>query len=93
MGFFSSMNAIRKVNKVLALLEKDVADYLRKSEADFINNRTYLEYKKRDILNYLQELSALEKISGNTVQCADFQFMGQKNRLGTIIYLTYQLIQ
>jgi len=93
MGFFSSMNAIRKVNKVLALLEKDVADYLRKSETDFINNRTYLEYKKRDILNYLQELSALEKISGNTVQCADFQFMGQKNRLGTIIYLTYQLIQ
>lgn len=86
MGFFSSMNAIRKVYEVLALLEKDVADYLRKSEIDFINNRTYFEYKKRDILNHLQELSALEKIGGNTVQCADFQFMGQKNRLGNISY-------
>lgn len=92
MGFFSSMNTIRKVYNVLALLEKNVFEYLRISETHF-NNCTDLEYKKRDILNLLQELSTLEEIGGKAIQYADFQFMGQKNRLGTIIFLTNQLIQ
>lgn len=93
MGFWGSMNTIRKVYKVLSILEQDVVDYLRKSETDFINNRNYFEFKKREIINHLKELSTLEKLGGNTVQYADFQFMGQKNRLDTIIYLTNQLIQ
>ena len=93
MGFFSSMNTIRKVYKILEILEKDVADYQRKSEMDFVKNRSYLDCKKRDILFRLQELSNLERNGGATVQCADFKFMGHNNKLGTIIFLINQLIQ
>lgn len=93
MGFFTDMGNIRKVYKVLAVLEADVNDYLAKSTSDPINYHTYIENKKADIVYRLSELSNLERSGGNTIQYADFQFMGNKNRLSDIIRITSELVQ
>ena len=42
MGFFTDMGNIRKVYKVLAVLEADVNDYLAKSTSDPINYHTHI---------------------------------------------------
>lgn len=92
MGFFRSMSAIRKAYKILAKLEQEINDYLRISKMES-TDKTDLVNKRFTILNLIRELSDLERESGSTVQCAEFQFMGQQATLNQIIYLLYQIIR
>lgn len=92
MGFFRSMSAIRKAYKILASLEQEINDYLRISKMGS-TDKTDLINKRFTIHNLLRELSDIEKGSGSTVQCAEFQFMGQQATLSQIIYLVYQIMR
>lgn len=91
--FFSSMSSINKIYKILAPLEMNVIDYVGKARSSNLirNNGSYFVVKEQDIRNQLSQLSNLLDNGGRTVQLADFQFMGQQNRLANIIWAVTEL--
>lgn len=95
MGFFSNMESINKIYKILASLEKNLADYVgNASSTNFIrNNGVYFIVKEQEIRNQLSLFSNLLDNGDRTIQYADFQFMGQKNRLANIIWGVTELLK
>ena len=59
MGFFSNMESINKIYKILASLEKNLADYVgNASSTNFIrNNGAYFIVKEQEIRNQLSLFS------------------------------------
>lgn len=82
MDFFSR----HKIKKILASLEMDVVDYISKARSSISirNNSSYLVMKGQEIRNQLSQLSNL--IDNGAFLYADYQFMGQQNRLANIIW-------
>ncbi len=88
MDFFSR----HKIKKILASLEMDVVDYMSKARSSISirNNSSYLVMKGQEIRNQLSQLSNL--IDNGAFLYADYQFMGQQNRLANIIWEVTELI-
>ena len=88
MDFFSR----HKIKKILASLEMDVVEYMSMASSSFSirNNSSYLVMKGQEIRNQLSQLSNL--IDNGAFLYADYQFMGQQNRLANIIWEVTELI-
>lgn len=84
MGFFSNYSTIGKIYKTLNLLENDLTIMQRElcfraPSVDFVQAST-------DGMSHLRDLINLANNGGSTVQCANFEFAGQKRRIFDIIY-------
>lgn len=89
MGLFGSFNAIGKIYSHLRKIEPMFNDIMVGYRA-----RTDRAYCNELANNIMSELNAIREIvasSGNTVKCADFQFMGATKSIYQIITDTEML--
>lgn len=89
MGIFGSFNAIGKVyghlRKIEPMFNEIMGGYRAMTDRAYCNDLAQ---------NIMTELSAIRKIvesSGNTVKCADFQFMGSTKSICQIMADTEML--
>lgn len=92
MGFFGDM---RSINKIYGLLNEIEPLMLLIGEMAHSNSsdRQLLIETANKIRIYLNELIRVNQNAGNTVQCADFQFMGGKYRIGYIITAISEVVK
>lgn len=95
MGIFGDMRSIKKIYDLLAVLEKELVNYVGNAQStSFIrDNRAFLASQEAQINNNLYELMSIVDKSGDTVKCADFLFMEEKHRIGQIIFGITKLME
>lgn len=91
MGLFGSFNAIGKVYSHLRKIEPMFNEVMVGQRAMF--DRAYLNSLCQDIAIELNEIKRIVESSGNTVKCADFQFMGSSKSIYQIIADTEMLTE
>lgn len=91
MGFFGNMRSINKIYRLLEDIEPLMATLLDMAQSNSSDRQLMvaLSGKIRILLN---ELISITKDAGNTVRCADFQFMGGKHRIDYIIAAISEII-
>lgn len=91
MGFFGNMMSINKIYRLLEDIEPLMATLLDMAQSNSSDRQLMvaLSGKIRILLN---ELISINKNAGNTVRCADFQFMGGKHRIDYIIAAVSEII-
>lgn len=90
MGLFGSFNAIGKVYSHLRKIEPMFNELMAGQRA--MSSRDYNNILTAKILDELNEVKRIVKSSGNTVKCADFQFMGSTKSIYQIIADTEILV-
>ena len=91
MGFFGNMRSINKIYKLLEEIEPllaSLSDMAQSSSQD----RQLMVTLSGTIRVLLNELVSIVNDAGNTVKCADFQFMGGKYRIDYIIAAISEII-
>lgn len=89
MGFFSSFNTIGKIYSHLRKIEPMFNEIIGGQRA--MTDRTYCNYLAQNIMTELNEIRRIVESAGNTVKCADFQFMGSTKSIYQIIADTEML--
>lgn len=84
MGFFGNMRSINKVYRLLEEIEPLMAALSDMAQSNS-SDRQLMIALSRKIRILLNELISIAQNAGNTVKCADFQFMGGKYRIDYII--------
>lgn len=90
MGFFGSFNAIGKIYGHLRKIEPMFNEIIVGRRA--MTDRTYCNNLAQNIMTELNAVRRIIESSGNTVKCADFQFMGSTKSIYQIIADTEMLI-
>ena len=91
MGFFSSFSSIGKIYDKLKVIERDLADMQECLQNPY--RRSGFNSASSQGLQHLKELMALVNNSGNTVQCADFEFAGQKRPIANHVYAIFEYMK
>lgn len=90
MGFFGSFNTIGKIYSHLRKIEPMLNELMVGQRAMY--NRDYTNILASNILNELAEVRRIVESAGNTVKCADFQFMGSNKSIYQILAYTEMLV-
>ncbi len=90
MGFFGSFNAIGKIYSHLRKIEPMFNELMVGQRA--MNSREYSNVLASQILTELSEVKRIVESSGNTVKCANFQFMGANKSIYQIIADTEMIV-
>jgi len=90
MGIFGSFNAISKIYSHLRKIEPMFNELMVGQQA--ISSRDYNNLLATKILTELNEVKRIVESAGNTVKCADYQFMGSKKSIYQIIADTEMLV-
>ena len=83
MGFFGNFNAVGKIYGHLRKIEPMFNAIIVSQRAR--NDRTYCNFLASQIMTELAAVKKIVESSGNTVKCADFQFMGSTKSIYIII--------
>lgn len=89
MGFFGSFNSVGKIYGHLRKIEPMFNAILVSQRAK--TDRAYCNSLASQIMAELDEVKKIVESSGNTVKCADFQFMGSTKSIYQIIADTEML--
>lgn len=89
MGFFDSFNSIGKIYSHLRKIEPMFNEIMVGQRA--MIDRTYCNNLVQNIMTELSAVRRIVESSGNTVKCADFQFMGSTKSIYQIIADTKML--
>lgn len=89
MGIFWSFNAIGKIYSHLRKIEPMFNEIMLGQRA--MTDRTYCNNLAQNIMTELNGIRRIVESSGNTVKCADFQFMGTTKSIYQIIADTEML--
>ncbi len=89
------MSSINKIYKVLAVIEQDLVEYTGHSRSSHYIAKNYesLKMDKIRLTNKLNELISLYENAGETVKCADFQFLKETHRIDKIIWAIGKMIE
>lgn len=90
MGFLGSFNAIGKIYGHLRNIEPMFNEIMVGQRA--MTDRPYCNTLAQNIMTELNVVRRMIESSGNTVKCADFQFMGSTKSIYQIIADTEMLI-
>lgn len=83
MGLFGSFNAIGKIYSHLRKIEPMLNEVVNGHRA--MTDRNYLNLISQNITIEINDIRRIVETSGNTVKCADFQFMGSKKSIYQIL--------
>ncbi len=83
MGIFGSFNAIGKIYGHLREIEPMFNDIMVNPRAS--TDRSYCNSLAKRIITELDAIKRIVESAGNTVKCADFQFMGSKKSIYQIM--------
>lgn len=84
MGFFRDMSSINSIYVLLGEIEPLMVSLADMTEYDTSDRQQMLALANK-IRKLQNELTDVVRNAGNTVRCADFQFMGGKYRIDYII--------
>lgn len=91
MGFFGNMKSINRIYGLLQEIEPLMASLAEISQSNSTDKQMAIALAGK-IRGYLNELISIVQDAGNTVKCADFQFMGRKYRIEYIIAAITEII-
>lgn len=91
MWFFSSMNSIGKIYDQLKVIEQLLIELRVKGENSF--NKEITRRLISEIESHMASLQSIVDESSNSVKCADFQFLGEKRRIGDIIWGVTEMLK
>lgn len=89
MGLFGSFNAIGEIYSHLRKIEPMFNEIMVGQRA--MTDRTYCNNLAQNIITELSVVRRILESSGNTLKCADFQFMGSTKSIYQIIADTEML--
>lgn len=90
MGFFGDYRAIGKIYGHLRKLEPILSNLIGGQQA--MIDSAYTNILASQIISELNEIKSIVETTGNTVKCADFQFMGSTKSIYQIIADTEMLV-
>lgn len=90
MEIFGNFNAIGKIYSHLRKIEPMFNELMIGQRAMY--NRDHTNILASNILNELAEVRRIVESAGNTVKCADFQFMGSTKSIYHILADTEMLV-
>ena len=84
MGFFGNMRSINRIYALLREIEPLMVSLTEMSQHNTSDRQLTLALANK-MCKLKNELTDVVRNAGNTVRCADFQFMGGKYRIDDII--------